>query len=209
MNAAKAAAGVSSGNCNCATCIQAKNPINLLSPIIPNTAPLPSITVEDEPDIIAEIEGWRMDTADSMLIPWLYNTCSVLSHFCPKTGWRQFLSPDDVLDAKACTTCGTLIPDSVLTVWHLWNADEILKYSKKIQKYNKPDKVEELTPMIWETSGPILIEDLFDDGPFIYSPSGELLNDEETVKWPGNSHVVLFDHDDKMLDLGDDKELVG
>jgi hypothetical protein len=174
----------------------------------------PEFDVRPEPEVIAEFDGWRMDNADSMLIPWLYNTCSVLSHQCPSTKWRQWMCPDDAMNLKSCPECGTEIPDSVLTVWHLYNADDLAKYNKQLHdtKLNVYPLEEDWDNTVYEDSSPLLTPQL--DGPFLYDLKGELLNleEEEMGKWNGTPHgtcpdgdVWLYNANEKLKRSGEEE----
>jgi hypothetical protein len=161
---------------------------------------------QKEPVVITEIDEWQMEEPDSMLIPWMYNTCSVLSHYCPKTGWRQYTTPDEILNTGCCGACHLNIPDSVLAVWHLYNADEKAKYDKQLADVVKTKAsmyVEDT--MLWPDSRPIDELRLFeDDDGHIYGANGELLN-EETDEWNGTDDVILFSHDDHVLHFGEEE----
>jgi hypothetical protein len=162
----------------------------------------PEFDVRPEPVVIAEIDGWRMDDANSMLIPWLYNTCAVLSHKCPKTKWRQWMAVDDTMYHKICPCCGEDIPESVLTVWHLYNADDIAKYNKQLHdtQLNEYPLEEDWEGSIYEDSSPLTAPLL--DGPYLYDLKGELLElSDEVSEWNGTDpegNVWLYNADNKL-----------
>jgi hypothetical protein len=157
--------------------------------------------VRPEPVVITEIDGWRMDSADSMLIPWLYNTCAILSHQCPKTKWRQWTGVDETMNQKICNSCGEDIPESILTVWHLYNADDIAKYNKELNthKLNIYPLDEDPSPL-YADSSPLTIPVL--DGPYLYNLKGELLElSDEVSEWNGTDpegNVWLYNADNKL-----------
>jgi hypothetical protein len=186
--------GISACSCGDVNC-------NINTPVpTPTLYTGPEQLIQKEPTIISEIDGWQMEKADPMLIPWAYNTCSLLSHYCPKTGWRQYMVPDEVLNTGCCSECHLDIPDSVLAVWHLYNADEKSKYDKKLAEASKGDEslYEEPTG-IWPDSRPIAELTLFADPEGnIYGPNGDLLN-EEVGEWNGDDNVTLYSHDESLL----------
>lgn len=165
----------------------------------------PVFDVRPDPDVITEIDGWRMEAASSMFIPWLYNTCSVLSHQCPQTKWRQWMALDDTMDHKGCPCCGEDIPESVLTVWHLYNADDIAKCNKQLND-RKPQEYpyDEEQKRLYEDSSPLWPPEL--GGPWIYNLKGELLNPtDEVTKWNGTPDtecdVWLYNANGEMVML--------
>jgi hypothetical protein len=147
-----------------------------------------------------------MEEADTTtLIPWLYNTCSLLSHYCPKTGWRQYVSGEIVVNNPVCEECHERIPDSVLAVWHLYNADEKAKYDKQAIEVEKTSLlyVEDF-PTIWPDSKPLGDFNLFEDTDgHVYGANGELLN-EEISEWNGSDDVLLFSHNESVLGASED-----
>lgn len=159
-----------------------------------------------EPEVIVEIDGWRMEEPDPDIIPWLFSSCTQLSHFCPNTKWRQWVSPDVVIDAKACTLCGNKIPDSILAVWHLYNADEITKSLAIINSMETETKAKEKAevfyPKIWKDSRPIEGVDISHDPGDLYLANGDIHNEEK--EWNGSVYASLYSHDGTILELGDD-----
>jgi hypothetical protein len=188
------------GGCSCgdAAC---KGPFAVVPKPFLGAGPL--VLVQPEPEIVSEIDGWQMETANPQAIPWMYNTCSLLSHYCPKTGWRQYMVPDEILNTGCCAECHEDIPDSVLAVWHLYNADEKLKYDKQnaeVAKKNENMYCEAATTL-WPDSKPIGEFSLFEDLGNIYGANGELLNDE-IGEWNGTEPEgnLLYGHDESLLD---------
>jgi hypothetical protein len=198
------------GKCSCGT-PSCQGPFPAPTPDILLGTSTPAMKVEPEPNVISEIDGWQMTPADEMIIPWMYNTCSILSHYCEKNGWRQYLSPDDMINAKACPVCHELIPDSVLAVWHLWNADEITKYSEQIREWNSSDENKYTEdPLIYMDSKPLGSNHLFEDPEGnLYMANGELYDQDEMSKWNGSEpQVLLFAHDETVLSGSDDERSV-
>ena len=145
-----------------------------------------------------------MTPADELLIPYMYNTCSILSHYCVANGWRQFLGPDDMINTQTCPSCHEDIPEGVLAVWHLFNADEISKYSQQIQGWKESNTTAIIEdPYIYKDSSPIMDIDL-DEPQQIYLANGNIY-EEEMQEWNGST-VVLFSHDEKIIQLGDESE---
>jgi hypothetical protein len=155
----------------------------------------PTPPEKPDPEIIMEIEGWRMDKPNPLEIGWLFNGCTMLSHICKKTHWRQWATADQIMNYGVCGKCGEDIPEGVVAVWTMYNDAEISKAQAEIRDMNKhyvqPEY--EIVPNIFPDSSEVCFTDL---DPYIYNEAGEIISEQETSEWNGTpaeeTEVILF-----------------
>jgi hypothetical protein len=154
----------------------------------------PQPPTQPDPEVIMEIEGWRMEEPSPLEIGWLFNSCTMLSHICKKTHWRQWATADQILNYGVCGECGEDIPEGVIAVWTMYNDAEISKAKAEIREMNKTytqpeyDFVSEIYP----DSSEVCFTDV---DPYIYNEAGEIINDQEISEWngiPEEDEIVLF-----------------
>jgi hypothetical protein len=155
----------------------------------------PQPTTQPDPEVIMEIEGWRMEEPSPLELGWLFNSCTMLSHICKKAHWRQWATADQIMNYGVCGECGEDIPEGVIAVWTMYNDAEISKAKAEIVKMNKQYVQPEydIPPNIYPDSSKTYPIDL---EPYIYNEAGEIISDQEISEWNGTpeaeTEVLLY-----------------
>ena len=111
-----------------------------------------------------------------------------------------------MINTKTCPSCFEDIPEGVLAVWHLWNADEINKHGAEIQKWEANRKATDESvedPFIYKDSSPLPEFDMLDEPPVVYLANGDVYETDEMGEWNGTENVLLFSCDDKPIPFDD------